>query len=281
MRLVIIHHDYTDLQNQESHFIYALIPHWEQRGIEVRHCLGTHKLPEGDAALLHVDLSVVPDRFLRAACHYPLALNFRISDIRKSSLPGRDHALISPFDFNGAVVVKTELNHGGIPENNFFQKRSFRLAPSEVWYLFRNSQLPNPLAYHVYDSAAKVSKKIWEDRRYMVEKFLPEREKGLYVLRYAYFFGKTKMGYRIIGDQSILRWSNRLFEEFCPIPPEVCAYRERMGLDYGKIDFVLHEGSPVILDVNKTIGGPASSLTDTPLAQALAAGLTFSPKVLA
>lgn len=273
MRLIVLHHDYTDLRDKEAYFIYAIIPHLEERGIEVIHCTGTRNLPEGDAILVHVDLTVVPDRFFQAARRYPLAFNFRMTDIRKSALPGRGHGLELLSGFKGPVVVKTEYNHGGVPEKLFFQKRGAGLPLRETWDLFRASRLAEPLAYPVYDSAADIPGKIWKDRRYMVEKFLPEQEEGNYVLRYAYFFGKAEMGYRILGKNPILRWSGREVEELSPIPPEVCAYREKIGLDYGKIDFVLHQGQAVILDVNKTIGGPASSLKDTPLAQAMAEGL--------
>ena len=43
------------------------------------------------------------------------------------------------------------------------------------------------------------------------------------------------------------------FEQIPP-EPEVRALREKLGFDYGKFDFVVHGGRPVILDVNKTQG---------------------------
>lgn len=275
MRLIILHHDYTDLRDKDAYFIYSLIPHWQRRGIEVKHWTGTRDLPEGDAVLVHVDLSVVPSRFLKAALRYPLAFNSRMEDIRKSALPGRNLCLAASSAFLGAVVVKTELNHGGIPEKLFFQKRRLSLPLVESWDLFRASRLVEPLTYPVYGSAAEVPGNIWKDPRYVVEKFLPEMEGNNYVLRYAYFLGKARIGYRILGKNPILRWAGKVAEELSPIPPEVSAFREKIGLDYGKIDFVVHQGGAVILDVNKTIGGPAASLVEEPLAAALAEGLPF------
>ena len=36
------------------------------------------------------------------------------------------------------------------------------------------------------------------------------------------------------------------------VPDEVRAVRRRHGLDFGKIDFVLHDGKAMVFDVNKT-----------------------------
>jgi len=35
-------------------------------------------------------------------------------------------------------------------------------------------------------------------------------------------------------------------------PSEIEALRERMGFDYGKFDYVIHEGRVILLDANKT-----------------------------
>ena len=34
--------------------------------------------------------------------------------------------------------------------------------------------------------------------------------------------------------------------------------RRRLGLDYGKIDYVIHQGQVVILDANRTPAGPGT-----------------------
>ena len=36
------------------------------------------------------------------------------------------------------------------------------------------------------------------------------------------------------------------------------AERERLGFDYGKFDYVIHRGTPVLLDANRTPGNPRS-----------------------
>ena len=38
------------------------------------------------------------------------------------------------------------------------------------------------------------------------------------------------------------------------MPDELRALRRQLGFDYGKFDFVMHEGRAVLLDANKTPG---------------------------
>jgi len=42
------------------------------------------------------------------------------------------------------------------------------------------------------------------------------------------------------------------------VPKEVTGMRRRLGLDYGKIDYVIHQGQVVILDANRTPAGPGT-----------------------
>jgi hypothetical protein len=38
------------------------------------------------------------------------------------------------------------------------------------------------------------------------------------------------------------------------IPDQLRRERERLGFDFGKFDFVIHDGEPVLLDANRTPG---------------------------
>ncbi|HEX2879540.1 MAG TPA: hypothetical protein VHO25_08375, partial [Polyangiaceae bacterium] len=38
--------------------------------------------------------------------------------------------------------------------------------------------------------------------------------------------------------------------------PEIVKRKEELGFDIGKFDYVMHEGRPVLLDTNKTVGSP-------------------------
>jgi hypothetical protein len=38
------------------------------------------------------------------------------------------------------------------------------------------------------------------------------------------------------------------------VPPQLRAERERLNFDFGKFDFVIHDGEPILLDANRTPG---------------------------
>jgi hypothetical protein len=103
----------------------------------------------------------------------------------------------------------------------------------------------------------------------VVERFVPEMEKGRYVLRWAFFMGSAQIGLKGFSNDPIVRVANQTAPSqlMSEIHPEVLRYRKAIGLDYGKIDYVIHEGRPVIVDVNKTIGGTREE--KSPLIQTL------------
>ena len=71
----------------------------------------------------------------------------------------------------------------------------------------------------------------------------------------------------------MVRWEQGQPEDLPRVPAAISDYRRRVGLDYGKIDHVEHEGRQFVLDVNKTIGGSASDESDSALSRYLTAGL--------
>jgi hypothetical protein len=275
MRLLILHHEHTDLSNPERYFFRKLTPFWEEQGIEVLHVAGVRSLPSADAVFLHVDLSVVPERFRLAALSFPLILNGKVTDIRKRSLPLRTHLLSSPGSYAGPVIVKTNLNNGGSPEYELYRRGGFKLPWRELWSFYRAGRLPGNGNYPVYESPQKVPARIWKNRDYVVEKFLPEIEDGAHVLRLAYFLGRTSLCIKLFSIFTTVRGENlsRPAEPLAEIPPEIRTFRESIGLDYGKVDYVLHEGKPVILDVNKTIGSGSFNLIGEQASRGLANGL--------
>jgi hypothetical protein len=45
-------------------------------------------------------------------------------------------------------------------------------------------------------------------------------------------------------------------KEAVPVPDELRQRRHELGFNYGKFDFVLHQGKAILLDANKTPGRP-------------------------
>lgn len=276
MRLVVIHHDLTDISRRDRYWVHSMTPHWQARGIEVVHAAGTRALLPADAALVHVDMSVVPRRFIEAASRYPVVFNTRVTDIRKSRLPGRTHVVRNAKAPTGPVLAKTDFNCAAIPERELWKNGTRGLPLRERWHLYRFGRKSLEVNYALHGDASELPASIWKDPRYVVERFLPEREGAHFVLRWAFFLGSAAVGLIGRGANPVVRASEtvRPVEPMSEIHPEVLRYREEIGLDYGKIDYVLHEGRPVILDVNKTIGGTTSRNPQLEhLAATLAAGL--------
>jgi len=108
--------------------------------------------------------------------------------------------------------------------------------------------------YRIYDSLAEVPCADLEQNDVVVEKFLPEKEENLFFVRHYEFLGDrstcTRLASRdpIVKDQTVVR-----IEEIDP-HPEIVEARKRLNFDYGKFDYVLHDGRPILLDTNKTTG---------------------------
>ncbi|MCE9583492.1 MAG: hypothetical protein K8T20_13485 [Planctomycetes bacterium] len=128
--------------------------------------------------------------------------------------------------------------------------------------------------YRIYDSAREVPPEVFRCEDLVVEKFLPEMHDGLYCLREWYFLGDASVNNVELWRDPVITSGNDAPDLREPTPPELVALRRELGIDYGKIDYVMHEGRPVVFDVNKTMGtGSFMSEGTTRFARILAQGL--------
>lgn len=241
---------------QVPYTIYPLARCWEEAGHAVEFVFGIRKFRPADLAILHVDLSVVPDEYLEFARRYPIALNAEVRDVRKSSF---SRNLVAPDDpYRGPVIVKSDLNYAGLPERmlaspprrrGFGRWRAlFSRAPAGEPPPFQS-----PTDYRVYASARDVPVH-FRRGEFVVEKFLPEIEDGLYRVRNYQFLGDRETCVRIASSNPIVKSENRSAREVVEVHPEIAALRRSLRCDYGKIDYVVNDGAAVLLDVNKTPG---------------------------
>lgn len=118
----------------------------------------------------------------------------------------------------------------------------------------------------------KVSGWVWEDRRLIVEKFLPEREEGVYCLRGWMFLGSQSYGWRLFATDPMVKTSTMVKHEYLDdVPDNLLAYRKANGFDFGKFDYVVHDGKAILLDANKTPSFAGRS--DSPNMRRLATGI--------
>jgi hypothetical protein len=190
-------------------------------------------------------------------------INGSVLDISKrmhsSNLLLRDDA------WDGPVIVKTDLNHFGLPERaDMASAPAAATAPDcreNLGHWQEARRLPDR-HYPMLPSLQDVPEWVWNDPSYVVERFLPEREGELYCLRGWMFLGSFSYGWRLLGTDHMVKVSSVVRYEFIDeVPDELIALKQQTGFDFGKFDYVIHDGHPVVLDLNKTpafAGDPAS-----------------------
>jgi hypothetical protein len=230
---------------------------WTRAGHRVTVAEGAGPSPMGDIAILHVDLSHVPGAYARVAKRYGRVINGRVTDIRKrlvsTNLLDRGDA------WSGPVIVKTDLNCGGLPEARLHRiatRRGDARAASRTPFHIRG-------AYDVLPSLRDVPKAVWNNPDLVVERFLPEEDERGYWLRNWVFFGERERCMRALSASRIVKGAKILARERAPVPKELRTERERLGFDYGKFDFVVRDGKPILLDANRTPTLPPGPVPST------------------
>ena len=233
--------------------------------MEIEVLRGTNRVIEADLLFPQIDLSVVPDEYQRYFEHYPRVINRRLGDIRKSSFS--TNRVLPGDGWHGPVIVKSDLNYGGIPEmrlagfharigkflkwtghaaQRFFSRHAHGHSLSVV------TGPLDPHHYPVFDRADEVPEEVLSNQRLIVERFLREPLQEGYILRSYNFLGDRGFSRRRISDQPIVKASNSRLLDAPPVPPQLDELRQRLGFDFGKIDYLELDGMPVVLDINTT-----------------------------
>jgi hypothetical protein len=255
----------------DIYLISLLAWHWNQAGDRITSGPVKHIDPALDLAILHMDRTKIEPELVPANPSGRRFLNGGILDISKKRF---STMMVAPGDsWEGAVIVKSNLNCYGDPEWNggshgwFARKR--REWAKRSWRMAR--MLPEG-TYPVLPRLSEVPDWVWADPSLIVERFVPEMDQGRYCLRGWVFFGKRGYTYRLFSDRPVVKARAILGHEFLEDPPsELVAFRDANGWDFGKFDYVMVDGKPILLDINKTptiTTGP-----DTPRLRHLAGGL--------
>lgn len=239
---------------------------WAERWRRLGHAVTIHRglegAPQADLAVPNIDLSVVPAPYRQLLARYPRVLNGAVLDITKRRISRQ--LLSGPDDpWNGPVVVKTDANYGGLPE--LALRRAAEQAGVAV-------AVPAGLAlqqYTVYPTAGAVPPAVWSIAALVVERFLPEREGQDYCMRVWTFLGDRERSTRYRAAVPIIKSSDVHASEPVPVPDEIRERRRALGFDFGKFDYVRHDGRWVLLDVNHTPGAPDDLIADPALAASL------------
>lgn len=297
MKIIIIQHENDFEGAQKNYFIEIVADYWLRSGHEVVFINGLHSNVSADVALLHVNLSVVPEEYIQYSRQFPIVLNQKVTDIRKRAIS--QNLLERNTGYGGPVLVKTDLNCAGLPEYRLLQWslphwKSFRGHCNSLYRNGRKLLIKLRMLENLPDSSMKKSRyresfrilnnrecvpsHIWSDTDWVIEKYLPETEESLFVIRNAYFLGHKMIGFKHLDSDPVVKEGEQK-GEVIEINRAVIHYRSQIGLDYGKIDYVEYNGEPVILDVTKTMGGAFGRETAEILAPGLNDYLSMELKV--
>lgn len=281
MNIVVLLDARQRAARRAPYILWPVCDVWQAAGHDVE--WRTRPEAPGDADLIipHLDFTVRPARWSAALAGHPAVVNRDVVDVSKRRIS--EH-LVGPDDaWDGPVIVKTDLNSGGLPE---WRIRHGRLASvlrrlplldrGPAAGLGRARWLPSA-DYPVYASIRQVPPEAFGNPALVVEKFLPELQGDYYCLRSWVFLGDAGYNTRNFAASPVVKARAVVDKEEAPVPEEIVAARQRLGLDYGKIDYVVPAGRPpVLLDVNPTPtfrGGPQRTPEQLARAAMLAGGL--------
>jgi hypothetical protein len=227
---------------------------WRERGHELRIRAVEEPPGDPDVAFLHVDRSAIPESFVAQLGYDCPVVNGGALDIRKRRV---SRQLVARGDgYDGPVIVKTDENYFGLPDESRTPQPEgvCGLAGRVVRRALRlDRRLGSPKEYEIYPRPAAVPGWIWRSRHYVVERFTPERDGEFYVLRNWLFLGDCEVGVICWSRAPIVKSTNIERYEFTDeVPDEIRARRRELGFDFGKFDWVMVDGQPILLDANKT-----------------------------
>jgi hypothetical protein len=247
---------------RQPYLAYALAERWQADGHNVLVHHGTANPPPGDIAILNVDLTVVPPAYVALLDRYPRVINGRTLDISKRSYSTQ--ILARDSDWDGPVIVKTDRNFGGRIDARLRQRTLAAGLTPDI------PAGPAMKQYALLKSVAKVPENVWQTEGIIVEKFLPEKDARGFYMRVWLFLGEATRSFRMRADVPIIKSHHIVEREIVAVPDEMRRWRERLGFDYGKFDYVVRDGTPILIDANRTPGAPADYATNPEVAAGMA-----------
>lgn len=275
-KISILLHQKDSPGKRNTHLIWGMMHFWEELGFRVEVLKGiSGSKPQTDLLLPHIDLTKTPDEYIDYIAGFPNVLNRRVTDISKRRISGN---LLSRTDvYEAPVIVKTDSNCGGFPELKMSGypriKRTLlrlaRVAPSPLSGKSKAFVLDN---YVLFPTLGEVPEEVWTNHDLVVERFIPERQERYYGIRVCLFLGNVTLNRRLWSVDPVIKGLPG-FSETMDVPEELLEIRDRLGFDYGKFDYVVHQGKVHIIDANKTPGILAAPEVNASICGKLAQGI--------
>jgi hypothetical protein len=228
-----------------SYILNAVLNRMAGQGVPFRLLDRLDPPREAGAAFVHIDLTTVPTPFTWVASFYPRCLNGRSISIARDLYS--TVRLLPGDDFSGPVIVKTLLNHRGLPElmHAATERRLARLDNA-----FRDRVCPK---YQIYATVKDIPDVVWSDSGLIVEHFVPG-SLDLPIVKYRHdFMLDVELNTRAEFNDLLCDPGSLIQLEFVEgAPQEVYDVRRRLKLDFGAIDFFVVANHVTVIDVNKT-----------------------------
>lgn len=286
LKIAILLHRYDAFES--GYWLHAIAEDWRDSGIGIELLYGPQARADADLAVLHVDLTTIPAEYMDHISGYRRVVNGGVGDISKRRISTNLLRRGDPHD--GPVIVKTDRNHRGGREWHFAKKGLLHLRPRDPLENYSNFAKEayrlgrhwwrhgSPRAfrnYPVFNSTADVPDAVWDDCELIVERFLPERRGEHYCVRTWLFFGDRERHAIFFSRSPIINSTNIVdFERLADVPEELRRRREELKFDYGKFDYAMVDGRPVLYDANRTPSiGAFPRERYFPIAQSLAGGI--------
>lgn len=238
-----------------THLAALLADNWRANGIEVIDLSGTSAFVEADLLFLNLSRAVIPPDYARFAAQYPVSFNAGADDLRKHRYA--DGQLKAGAPYRGPVIVRTDLGFAAPPQTSKNRNSLFGWRNSDRSNKPRSQGGSESGNYRIFASINDVPAEYFGPQ-YIVQKFLPEEKDGRFILRQYYFLGDMHfLSLQTSGAAIIHTGTPMSLEEWAP-PQELLTLRERLGLEYGRIDFVQVDGNPFVTSINRSPALPES-----------------------
>lgn len=265
LRVAIFIHRHESFESRD-YWLRAIADCWREEGIRVSVVSDPRRDIDADIAVLHIDLTVAPQEYLAGVHRFAVSINGRVPDISKRAISA--FLLRQGDSYDGPVIVKTNRNNRGHQELRLARKglvsfrrgdrvgNRFSLIKEKLNQIRRWQRYGSAKAfmnYPIFESVSGVPEAVWADDDFVVERFLPERSNGRYCVRTWVFLGdRERHGMFFSGDPIIKSHNIVDFEQLSEVPEELRQIRRQLQFDFGKFDYTMVEGRPILFDANRT-----------------------------
>jgi hypothetical protein len=250
--IAILVHEKENKPFSVNYILWGMCRIWKAQGIHIEIMRGLSKTAPADLVIQHVDLTVLPPDYRAYLDGYARVINRHVHDISKKKI---SRLLLNPGDdYDGPVIVKTNRNAGGWPEERLLYgswRSLFRKLKWKTDTLASTDKLKSN-DYPIFNSLHEVPSEVFENDALLVERFIPEKEGDLYCLRTYTCFGDQHVNSLRKSTNPIVKAASAVSRVEVPVPEEMVEIRRGLAFDYGKFDYVLHQGKVMLFDANPT-----------------------------